>query len=367
VSGRLEVASFNVENYFQTLDTGALVCGPSASLECRGANSASERTRQTDKLVSALCGMNADVVALMEIENGGAAAASAIVAAANAVPGCGPFSFVNTGSIGTDAIEVAMLYKPGSVTRVGGFAILDSSVDPRFVDTRNRPVLAQTFVENATGAKFTLAAAHLKSKGSDCDDLGDPDTGDGQGNCNATRTLAAQALVDWLAGDPTGSGDPDFLIVGDLNSYAKEDPVAAILAGPDDTPGTGDDYIDLIAGYVGPSAYSYVFDGEIGRLDHALASPSLASQVTGAAEWHVDADEPPSFDYNDTVVDPGEASSEARPSALPLYAADPFRTSDHDPLVVGLPEPDFGALVGSGAVALALLSRRRSRIAGSKR
>jgi predicted extracellular nuclease len=279
------------------------------------------------------------------------------------VPGCGPFTFVNTGSIGTDAIEVALLYRPATATAVGSFAILDSSVDPRFVDTRNRPVLAQTFLENATGAKFTLAAAHLKSKGSACDDLGDPDTGDGQGNCNGTRTLAAQALVDWLAGDPTGSGDPDFLIVGDLNSHAKESPVAAIVAGPDDTPATSDDYTDLVASYDGTSAYSYVFDGEIGRLDHALASPSFASQVTGAAEWHIDADEPPSFDYDDAVVDPGEASFEVKPSALPLYAADPWRSSDHDPLVIGLPEPGFGALLGSGALALALLARRRSRIA----
>jgi predicted extracellular nuclease len=367
VSGRLRIASFNVLNYFQTLDTGALVCGPSANLECRGANSASERTRQTDKLVSALCQMNADVVALMEIENDTSAAASAIVAAANAVPGCGAYSFVSTGAIGTDAIKVALLYAPANVTPVGGDAILDSTVDPRFVDTRNRPVLAQTFVENATGANFTVAAAHLKSKGSACDDLGDVDAADGQGNCNGTRTLAAQALVDWLATDPTASNDRDFLIIGDLNSYAKEDPVRAILAGPDDTAGTSDDYTDLIASYVGPPAYSYLFDGQIGRLDHALASPSLASQVTGAGEWHIDADEPPSFDYNDTVVDPGEASFEAKPSALPLYAADPWRTSDHDPLVVGLPEPGFGALIGSGAIALALLSRRRARIAASKR
>ena len=49
---------------------------------------------------------------------------------------------------------------------------------------------------------------HLKSKGSACADIGDPDTGDGQGNCNLTRKAAAEALVDWLATDPTGSGDP---------------------------------------------------------------------------------------------------------------------------------------------------------------
>ena len=96
---------------------------------------------------------------------------------------------------------------------------------------RAGPSLAQTFEENATGARFTVVVNHLKSKGSDCNDVGDPDLGDGQGNCNGHADAAAEALVDWLATDPTGSGDPDFLIMGDLNSYAQEDPIDAIKAG----------------------------------------------------------------------------------------------------------------------------------------
>ena len=92
---------------------------------------------------------------------------------------------------------------------------------------------------------------HLKSKGSDCDDVGDPDLGDGQGNCSQTRRAAAEALVDWLATDPTGSGDPDFIIMGDLNSYAQEDTIDEIKAGSDDTAGTSDDYTNLIAHFQG--------------------------------------------------------------------------------------------------------------------
>ncbi len=93
-----------------------------------------------------------------------------------------------------------------------------------------------------------------------------PDTGDGQGNCNLTRTSAATALVNWLATDPTGSGDPDFLIIGDLNAYAMEDPITAITSGG---------YTNLIEPFVGADAYSYVFNGESGYLDHALATASL--------------------------------------------------------------------------------------------
>ena len=90
------------------------------------------------------------------------------------------------------------------MTPVGAFKILNSSVDPRFIDTKSRPTLAQTFEVNATGARFTIAVNHLKSKGSDCNDVGDPDLLDGQGNCSQTRKAAAEALVDWLATDPTG-------------------------------------------------------------------------------------------------------------------------------------------------------------------
>lgn len=98
-----------------------------------------------------------------------------------------------------------------------------------------------------------------------------------------------QALVDWLATDPTGSGDPDYLIMGDLNSYAMEDPITAIKTGSDDTAGTSDDYVNLISNFQGTYAYSYTFDGQAGYLDHSLANKSLFSQVTGAADWHINS------------------------------------------------------------------------------
>jgi Ca2+-binding RTX toxin-like protein len=178
-----------------------------------------------------------------------------------------------------------------------------------------------------TGYRFTVVVNHLKSKGSACTDVGDPDAGDGQGNCNGTRTDAALALVDWLATDPTGSGDPDFLIMGDLNSYAREDPIDAILAGPDDTVGTSDDYTNLVAQYLGTYAYSYLFDAQFGYLDHALSSASMTPQMTGAAEWHINADEADVVDYDTSFKGPNQEAT---------YEANPYRSSDHDPILVGL-------------------------------
>ncbi|HTV25366.1 MAG TPA: ExeM/NucH family extracellular endonuclease [Polyangiaceae bacterium] len=313
--GRLTVASFNVLNYFTTLDTGSAACGPTGGLDCRGANSAQELQRQRTKILAALTRLNADVFGLIELQNDDGAAIGDLLAGLNAALGSGTYAFIDTGTIGSDAIKVGMLYKLASVRPLGGFALLDSSVDPTFIDTSSRPVLAQSFEEVETGEVFTLAVNHLKSKGSACSAQGDPDAGDGQGNCNRTRLAAAEAELRWLATDPTQSGDPDILLVGDFNAYAKEDPIAAI---------TSSGYENLIARGLGSGGYSYVFEGQSGYLDHALASAALSSQVSSAVEWHINADEPRFLDYN----------LEFNPAAA--FQPNAFRSSDHDPLVVSL-------------------------------
>jgi uncharacterized protein len=344
VGGDLRVAAMNTLNFFLTLDTtvsdtGSGPCGGNQNLDCRGAdsNQPDEFTRQRAKLIAALAGLDGDIIGLNELENTPGVdplgdPTNGIVAGLNAMLGSGTYAYINTGVIGTDAIRVGLIYKPAKVTPVGAFQVLTTAVDPRFLDNKNRPALAQTFEEVSTGARFTVAVNHLKSKGSDCVDVDDPDTGDGQGNCNLTREAAAQALVDWLATDPTGSGDTDFLIMGDLNSYAKEDPIDAIKAGADDAAGTNDDYTNLIAQYQGTYAYSYVFDGQAGYLDHALAHANLAAQTTGAADWHINADEPDLLDYDTSFKPPAQEA---------IYEPNAYRSSDHDPVVVGLDLLDY--------------------------
>lgn len=301
--GAVRVASFNVGNYFLTLDTGESGCGPGRTLACRGAKSAPERERQREKLRAALRTLAVDVVALLEVENDDGAAVADLAGALG-------HAFVDTGSVGTDAIRVALLYDAGSVEADGPHAWLDSSVDERFDDRFNRPVLAQTFRVKATGERFTVAVNHLKSKGSACDELGDPDVLDGQGNCNQTRLRAVEAELDWLARDPTGSGLDAMLVVGDFNAYTREDPIRAFER----------------AGYSrlgNEGTYSYLFQGRLGTLDHAFASGALASRVAGFGVWHINADELPLYDYRAenpaTAYDPG-----------------PFRSSDHDPILIGL-------------------------------
>jgi predicted extracellular nuclease len=315
VGGDLSVASFNVLNYFTTIDTGVPICGPLADQGCRGADSSAEFQRQRDKIIAALVTLDADIVGLTEIENHpDEVPLQDLVQGLNDVMGAGTYAYVATGPIGGDVIRVAFIYKPAAVSLYGGFAVLDASVDPTFNDDKNRPVLAQSFQSLSDGAVLTLAVNHLKSKGSPCDDVGDPDALDGQGNCNLTREAAAIALANWLASDPTGSGDPDYLIIGDLNSYAQEDPIVAL---------EGVNYTDLLQAYLGLDAYSYVFFGQAGYLDHALANPALVGQVTGTAPWHINADEPSALDYNDY-------------NQPVLYQPDMYRSSDHDAILTGL-------------------------------
>lgn len=314
--GNLRVMSFNALNFFTTIDAGQSICGPAGNANCRGANSSAEFDRQRDRLVTAIGAADAHVVGLMEIENNGSASLASIVAGLNAAAGSGDWAFVDTGPIGSDTIRVGLIYDTTLAAKVGNFAVLDATVDPRFDDDRNRPALAQTF-EAANGARVTVVVNHLKSKGSSCDSIGDPDVGDGQANCNLTRTAAATALADWLATDPTSSGDADVLIIGDLNAYLREDPLQALInAG----------FENVLETSVGPDAYSYVFRGATGALDHALASPTLIPQVAGVAEWHINADEPPVLDYNlDFNRDPSY-----------FDGTEPYRASDHDPVIVGL-------------------------------
>lgn len=329
VGGTVRVASFNTLNYFTTLDDSGPICGPLADQDCRGADTAMEFMRQRAKLVAAIAALDADVAGLIEIENDATDMPLAdLVDGLNDVTAPGTYAYIPTGAIGGDAIRVGLIFKPAALTPLNAFAILDSTVDPTFDDARNRPVLAQSFTVNENELVFSVAVNHLKSKGSDCDDVMDPDAGDGQGDCNGVRTRAATALTNWLAGDPTGSGSDDSLIIGDLNAYAQEDPIAVIeMAG----------YADLIEAFSGTGvangAYSINFAGESGYLDHALSSPGMTPNVTGAASWHINADEPRALDYNDF-------------NQPDLYNADEFRSSDHDPILIGL----FGDSDGDGVV-----------------
>ena len=315
VGGSLRVGAINVLNFFTTIDQGEDTCGPGGDAGCRGADSNAELARQREKTVTALLESGSDILGLTELQNNRDASLRVLVDAMNARVGSDDFAFIDTGTIHTDVIKAGIIYRRSVVTPVGDFVLLDRSVDSRYNDDRNRPSLAQAFASNANGARLSVVVSHLKSKGSSCDTDGDPNTGDGQGNCNLTRVNAAAALADWIDTDPTGSGDPDYLLIGDMNAYYLEDPIETFRSAG---------LVDLLTGQ--PNPYSFVFRGQSGAYDYAFATASLAPQVRGALEWHINVDEPPVLDYNlEFGRDPA------------LFDPDiPYRASDHDPVIVGI-------------------------------
>ncbi len=311
VGGFVKVVGMNVLNYFTTLGS-------------RGADNADEFDRQEAKIVAAICELDADILGLVEIENNGFGATGALQTLLDAIQaGCGKeYAFVLNPNSGGDQIQVALIYDPAVVEESGVAANLTVAAG-NF--TSNRIPLAQTFrvIEPGNmnfGQQVTVCVNHWKSKGGSCG-AGDDDTG-GAGSCNGTRLAAATTILDWLTNDdPTGTGITDQLVIGDLNAYSEESPVTIF---------TDAGWSNTVRDNAGAGSFpcgsnaSYVFRGAWGSLDHALASPTLAGKITGAVPWAVNAEEPTALDYDTRFNNPA------------LYAADFYRFSDHNPVVVGL-------------------------------
>ncbi|WDK49368.1 ExeM/NucH family extracellular endonuclease [Xanthomonas campestris pv. campestris] len=301
VGGDLRIASFNLENFFNGNGRGG------GFPTKRGARTHEQFQAQLAKLVATIVPLQADVAALMELENDGNdgdTAVAQLVAALNAVGKDKDWRFVDSGSgPGDDAIRVGIVYRSSQVTPVGKPATLTGGP----FDSHSRVPLAQAF-RSRRGATFVVVANHFKSKGCGTASGADADQHDGQACWNATRTESAKRLHQWLQSDPTGAQTKLAVLLGDFNAYAMETPMRSLRAS-----GWQDAF--AVVGVKQP--YSYVYDGMSGRLDHALLSPAMAKQLRGAAEWHINAD---------AMDDAGYAKRN-----LP----GPWRSSDHDPVLLG--------------------------------
>ncbi len=325
VGGTLKVGTANVLNFFTTFTNGQNAAGATgqgctvgtstSAGNCRGADNLAEFLRQRAKIVEELTAINADVFGLMEMQNNGGVAVQNLVDALNAKLGTVAYAAVPDPAqgTGTDAIKVAMIYKPARVARVGASV---SDPDP----IHNRPPLAQTF-STPGGQQFTLVVNHLKSKTCGGATGADLDQGDLQSCFNATRVQQARRTRAFVASLFAAGPLPPVLLVGDFNAYAQEDPIVEL---------TSNGYVDEV-GRFNAFGYSYGFDGGSGRLDQALSSPSLSARVTRALEWHINADEPEIIDYNLENKQPACATC-----SPDFYTATPYRASDHDPVVIGI-------------------------------
>lgn len=310
VGGDLTVAAFNVLNYFTTLT--------SQDPDARGAATAEAFAIQKAKIVAAIGALNADVVALQEIENSvhfgdgtPDVALADLVAGLNAAAGAEEWAYVPTpaalvgaGAPETDVIMNAVIYRTASVAPLGESA---TQVDETVWDIAREPI-AQAFTpvtDQGEGEPFLVVANHFKSKGGD-----GPEPADGQGRFNAERVEQAQAVLAMVGEVQAQTGLEDVVVLGDLNAYAQEDPVVQF---------TSAGWVDLVPARAAGQA-TYTFDGELGSLDHAIATPSFAARVTGADVWDINADEWSGYQYSASYPD----------------ASHVYRASDHDPIVLGV-------------------------------
>ncbi len=298
VQGKLKVAGANVQNFWTTLQS-------TDNPEARGAASKPAFGRQTTKIVAELKALDADIVGLMELENNGPTAITALVDALNTAYGSPVYAFISdpaTGT-GTDLIKCGIIYKPAKVTPIGAPT---SSTDTVF----NRAPIAQTFRDLSSKGVFSVVVNHFKSKGSA------PKTGDidfGEGAWNLKRVEQSKALLTFIEALKKSSKDNDVLALGDFNAYIEEAPIQALRDG-------GLKHLNLRL--PADDRYSYSFDGNFGSLDHAFATASLDSQVADIKEWHVNSDEPYFLVFSTVSV------ADFQPNA--------FRASDHDPVLLGL-------------------------------
>ena len=338
MGGNLKLASFNVLNYFPT--TGDQVAGCTfypdrdgnpitvkGGCDVRGAANAENFKRQQDKIVAAISKSGADVVTLMEVENSAQfgktrddALAKLVDALNIATPGI--WDYVRTPAnapplADEDMIRTAFIYKKAAAEPIGESIIHNDTV--AFASAR-KP-MAQVFkpVGAADDKKFIAIANHFKSKGSAATP---EDTDKGQGASNLARTAQAKSLLAFADELQKSKGTDKVFLIGDFNSYAKEDPINVL---------TGAGYVnqdEKAKNADGSAKHSYLFGGLVGSLDHILASPAANAAVTGADIWNINSVESVALEYsryNNNVTD--------------YYAPDQFRASDHDPVVVGLNLP----------------------------
>ena len=289
----VRVAGFNVENYFLNLGE-------------RGAANSGELERQRERLLPALIGLDADIVGLVEMENDRAALADLVTRLNDRLGEERYRAAAATPDTGSDAIKVSLIYRADRVEKLGAPR---RDLDPQ----HHRPPLKAAFRAREGGRPFGVAVVHHKAK------VGCPESGDvdrGQGCWNLRRTAQSEALVQGLADWRKQRGDDlPVLIVGDVNAYGGEDPVRAFLKGGKR---------DLLVAHQPPEQrYTYVFRGESGYLDHALAPPPLAERVDAAGTWAINADEPRLLEYDARGI-------------ADRFSPGPWRSSDHDPVWVDL-------------------------------
>ena len=271
---RLLVCGFNLENYYLTWGS-------------MGARSYSEHQDQRAKVSKALKKINADIYGLVELQQGNEAISEIVSDLNKNLPGRN-YQFFHESATGTYQ-KVDFVYDANIVEPVG--TPVETNVELSY---RKKMVC---FREIATGEKFIYSINHFKSMNT------------GGADRRENEAKAVVSLYNSYRRDPH-IAENDVLIMGDMNCYAKTDPIMVFTE--------KSKMLDLHRAFHADSSYSYMFGGLASYIDHAISNETLYRQVTGMAGYHINSDEDDYYTYdksNDKTM---------------------FRCSDHDPVLVGL-------------------------------
>jgi len=289
---RLLICTMNLEYYL------AVDFDPYGSM---GPKNATEHQKQRTKIKKALSKINADAYGLVEIQQGQDALRE-IATDLNSLLSGRNYDYIDDGGTPSGTYtKSGFIYDRNKLKPIGKLQEINTRV-------QNRKKMI-CFEEIATGERFIFSVNHFKAK-SGSGSGADADHHDGQGSYNASRCEEAQAVIDQYKRYHVQIKEKDLLIMGDLNAYAKEDPIHLMVA--------DNGMIDLHRAFHADTSYSYQFSSLAGYLDHAISNGTLYPQVTGVSGFHINSDEMDDFTYdksNDNTM---------------------FRCSDHDPVLVGL-------------------------------
>jgi hypothetical protein len=275
---RLLVCAMNLENYF-VVNMGSL-----------GAKTHALHEAQRAKISKALAHINADIFGLVELEQGNDAIEE-IVADLNANHPERNYTFFRE-STSAAAYQKSDFVYDANVVEPIGTPVVDNT------EVQNRKKLL-CFREKATGERFIYSINHFKAM-----------TGGAEAT-DSRRENEARAMINKYNSYRRNSSikDNDFLLMGDLNTYAFTDPIKVF---------TDNGLIDLHRAFHADSSYSYMYGGRASYIDHALCNSTIYAQITGMSAYHINSDESDYYTY--------DKSSDRTM----------FRSSDHDPMLVGL-------------------------------
>ena len=285
---RLVVCAMNLE-YYLVSDFG----------QGYGPDSKTEHERQRQKTSKALAAVHADIYGVVEVQKG-AGALNELAHDLDSLTGR-KYKFITATSTAAGTYtQSAFIYCSETVQQYS--PIIEAGGGPS--DRRYMVI----FKEISTGETFIFSINHFRSKSGNGTGP-DADQHDGQSSYNGTRTVEAQNVISTGARISQSNNEPDILVMGDLNAYSMEDPIRKF---------TGNGYTNLHKYFHQNTSYSYCFRDEVGTLDHALANATLLPQVTGMLAYHINSDENDKYTYDKSTD------------------VTMFRSSDHDPILVGL-------------------------------